>query len=172
MISEILDLMSKILVIDKDIATANALERLCQALTLPVDTVQTHANATRSYHRDPVAAIFLSSDMPMLDPRALVDELDAISAQKERPRAPVIIMYKDEVLFRRLGLNTIPRSRSMPKPISMEEVYQLFAAMGLTKVNLTGGSDHQVKERLIQHAKFIEESEAWLTKLKAKLFKS
>lgn len=164
--------MSKILVIDKDIATVELLERLCQALTLSVDTVQTHANATRSYHRDPVAAIFLSADLPMLDPRALLEELDAISAQKKSPRAPVIVMYKDEVHFRRLGLNAIPRSRSMPKPISVEEVYQLFAAMGLTKADVTGGSDQQVKELLIQHAKFIEESEAWLAKLKAKLFKS
>ena len=54
----------------------------------------------------------------------------------------------------------------------MEEVYQLFAAMGLTKANSTGGGSQQVRQQLIQHAKFIEESEAWLTKLKAKLFKS
>lgn len=164
--------MSKILVIDKDSVTAESLERLCQALAIPVEIVQTHANATRSYHRDPVAAIFLSSDMSMLDPKALVDELEAISAQNKMPRAPVIILYKDEVHFRRLGLKAIPRSRSMPKPISMEEVYQLFAAMGLTKANLAAGGGNEVRQKLIQHAKFIEESEAWIAKLKAKLFKS
>lgn len=164
--------MSKILIIDKDVATAEALKRLCQALTLPVDFVQTHSNATRSYHRDPVAAIFLSSDMSMLDPKALLDEFDSISAQKKKPRAPVIILYKDKGHFLRLGLNEVPRSRSMPKPISMEEVYQLFDAMGLTKAHLTGGGSHRARQKLIEHAKFIEESEAWLTKLKTQLFKS
>lgn len=164
--------MSKILIIDKDLATAESLKRLCQALALPVDIVQTHSNATRSYHRDTVAAIFLSSDMSMLDPKALVDELETISVQKKTPRAPVIILYKDQVHFRRLGLNAIPRSRSMPKPISLEEVYQLFDAMGLTKAHLAGGGSHRARQKQIQHTKFIEESEAWLTKLKAQLFKS
>ncbi len=164
--------MSKVLIIDKDIATAQSLERLCQALALPVDVVQTHSNATRSYHRDPVAAIFLSSEMSMLDPKALVDEFDAISAQKKKTRAPVILLYKDKDHFLRLGLNEVPRSRSMAKPISLEEVYQLFEAMGLTKAHLSGGGSHRARQKLIQHAKFIEESETWLTKLKAQLFKT
>ena len=164
--------MKKILIIDKDVSTAESLKRFCQALTLPVEIALTHSNATRSYHRDPVAAVFLSSDMPLLDPKALVDELETISIQRKKPRAPVIILYKDKDHFLRLRLNEIPHSRPMAKPISLEEVYQLFDAMGLTKAHLAGGGSHGARQKLIQHGKFIEDSEAWLTKLKAQLLKS
>ena len=164
--------MSKILIIDKDVATAQLIKRLCQVLALPVDIVQTHSSATRSYLREQVAAVFLSSEMPLLDHKALLDEFDASAIQRKKPRAPVIILYKNKDDLHRLRLNEIPNSRSMSKPILMEEVYELFDGLGLTKAHLAIEESSGAGRKLNQHGKFIEESEAWLAKLKMQLSKS
>lgn len=163
--------MGKILIIDKDIKTIEVLELLLQALRQPYNVVSTHSNAMRIYNNERVEAIFMNPEMPLVETKALMDEMDGATAKLQRSRAPVVFLYTGEGLVHRYKLDELPGCQLVKKPVSMEQIYKILDGLGLTKLRITAESQ-QVKEKIERFEDFIKQSEAWLDKLKGYLLKS
>lgn len=163
--------MGKVIIIDKDVATSESIERLLAALQVPCEIALTHKNALRAYTSGSISAVFLSPDIPTIDPKALVEEFDLHAKNANTARPPVIVLYKDLESVQRYNLDKLPRSKCLQKPITYEKIYPLLHALGLTKLGQAAGS-RGVQAKIARYDKFIQESEAWLKKLKAQLFPS
>ena len=90
--------MGKILIVDKDIKTIEVLELLLQALRQPYNVASTHSNAMRTYNNERVEAIFMNPEMPMVDAKPLMDEMEAAREKLKRSRGPVVFLYTDDEL--------------------------------------------------------------------------
>lgn len=163
--------MGKILIIDKDIKTIEVLELLLQALRQPYNVASTHSNAMRTYNNEQVEAIFMNPEMPLVEPKALMDEMNGATAKQKRSRAPVVFLYTDDELVHRYKLNELPGCQLVKKPVSMEQIYGILDGLGLTKLKITSGSQ-QLKEKIERFEGFIKQSETWLDQLKGHLLKS
>ncbi|UCH62638.1 MAG: hypothetical protein JSU77_12755 [Fidelibacterota bacterium] len=163
--------MGKVLIIEKDIRTIEVLEMLLQALRQPYNVVNTHANVMRIYKNEQVDVIFMNPEIPLVDPKALIDEMDGATARLKRSRPPIVFLYTDDGLVRRFNLNIQPGCQIVRKPVTMEQIYELLDGMGLTKLKITAGNQ-QVKDKITRFEDFIEQSEDWMEKLKGYLLKS
>jgi len=163
--------MSKILIIDKDVKTIEVLELLLQALRQPYNVTSTHSNAMRIYNNERVEAIFMNPEMPLVEPKALMDEMDGVAAKLKRSRAPVVFLYTDAGLVYRYKLEELPGCQLVRKPVTMEQVYELLEGLGLTKLKATAESQ-QVKDKITRFEGFIKQSETWQEQLKGYLLKS
>ncbi|UCH10958.1 MAG: hypothetical protein JSU61_03465 [Fidelibacterota bacterium] len=159
-----------ILIIEKDIPTVETMRLLLQALDQPFEVVNTHSKAALIYNIESVSTIFFNPELPMVDPKALIDELEGIAMDKNKPRAPIIFLYSDDEIVRRYELHQIPDSEMHQKPVTMEQFYGILDGFGLTELQVN--IEHQqVKEKLRQFSQFIHESEGWLDRLKNHLVK-
>lgn len=163
--------MGKVLIIDKDIKTIEVLELLLQALRQPYNVASTHSNAMRIYNNERVEAIFMNPEMLLVEPKALMDEMDVAMAKLKRSRAPVFFLYTNDGLVHRYKLNELPGCQLVKKPVSMEQIYEILDGLGLTKLRITAESQ-QVKDKIERFEGFIKQSEAWLAQLKGYLLKS
>ena len=163
--------MGKILIIEKDVKTIEMLELLLQALEQPYVVASTHSNAMRTYNNEQVEAIFMNPEMPLVEPKALMDEMDVATDKLKRSRAPVVFLYTDDQLIHRYNLNKLPDCQLVKKPVTMEQIYGLLDGLGLTKLKITSGSQ-QVKKKTAKFEGFIKQSETWLDQLKGHLLKS
>jgi len=125
----------------------------------------------RTYNNELVDAIFMSPEMPLVEPKALMDEMDVAKSKLKRSRAPVVFLYTDDGLIHRYKLNELPDCQLVEKPVTMEQIYGLLDGLGLTKLRVTTGSQ-QVKEKIAKFEGFIKQSETWLDQLKGHLLKS
>ncbi len=163
--------MGKILIIDKDVKTIEVLELLLQALRQPYNVASTHSNAMRTYNNEQVEAIFMNPEMPLVEPKALMDEMDVATDKLKRSRAPVVFLYTDDGLVHRYKLNELPGCQLVKKPVSMEQIYEILDGLGLTKLKIMSGSQ-QLKEKIVKFEGFIKQSETWLDQLKGHLLMS
>ena len=153
-----------ILIIEKDIVTIDTIRLLLQALEQPFEVVSTHKNATRIYGSELVSTIFFNPELPMIDPKAFIDELDGISTDRNKPRAPIIFLYTEDELVRRYELHAVPDSELQRKPLTMAQFYAILEGFGLTEIQV-GAESQRAKQKQAQFSKFIHETEAWLDKL-------
>ncbi|MFB0516156.1 MAG: hypothetical protein ACETWG_06085 [Candidatus Neomarinimicrobiota bacterium] len=151
--------------------TVEVLNLLLDALRKPFEVASTHSNAVRIYSTGQVEAIFMNPELPMVDPKALVDEFEVVAADRNRKRAPVVFLYTNDELVRRYELRKVPESQLVRKPVLMEHFYALLDDMGLTELAVSVRSQ-RVDERIQQFAAFIKQSEAWVDRLKERLVKS
>lgn len=163
--------MGKVLLLDKDVKTSEVLKLLLQALEQPYEVAHTHSNATRIYNAERVEAIFMNPELPLVDPKAFMDEIEVTSAERNRSRAPVIFLYTDDQLIHCYELNKLPDSQLVKKPVTMEQIYELLDGLGLTKLKVMVDSQ-QVKDKIARFGNFIEQSETWMDRLKKHLMKS
>jgi len=163
--------MGEVLVIEKDITTIEMLELLLQALRQPYVVASTHSNAMRTYNNEQVESIFMNPEMPLVEPKALMDEMDVAAAKLKRSRPPVVFLYTDDGLIHRYKLDKLPGCQLVKKPVTMEQIYGILDGMGLTKLKITSGSQ-QLKEKIAKFEGFIKKSETWLDQLKGHLLKS
>ena len=162
--------MGKVLIIEKDVKTIEILELLLKALEQPYVLASTHSNAMRTYNNEQVEAIFMNPEMPLVEPKALMDEMDVATDKLKRSRPPVVFLYTDDGLIHRYKLNELPDCQLVEKPVTMEQIYGLLDGLGLTKLKITTGSQ-QVKEKIARFEGFIKQSETWLDQLKGHLLK-
>ena len=160
--------MGQILIIEKEVLVVEALELILQALDQPFVTTSSHSNAVRLYKAEPTDAIFLNPELPDLDAKPLLDEFQVHSEDRSRARAPAIILYSDEALVRRYGLRQVPECQLVRKPVTLDQLYTLLHGLGLTKLKVTEGAQHE-KDQTAQFEMFIGQAESWLDKLKAHL---
>lgn len=163
--------MGKVLILEKDVKTVEVLELLFQALEQQYEVTHTHSNATRIYNAEQVEAIFVNPELPLVEPRVFMDEIEVTSAERNRSRAPVIFLYTDDEIVRRYELNKLPDSQLVKKPVTMEQIYELLDGLGLTKLKVMVDSQ-QVKDKIARFGNFIEQSETWMDRLKKHLMKS
>ena len=163
--------MGKVLIIEKDVKTIEVLELLLRALEQPYVVASTRSNAVRTYNNEQVEAIFMNPEMPLVEPKALMDEMDVAAAKLKRSRPPVVFLYTDDGLIHRYKLNELHDCQLVEKPVTMEQIYGLLDGLGLTKLKSTTGSQ-QVKEKIARFEGFIKQSETWLDQLKGHLLKS
>ena len=139
--------MGKVLILEKDVKTVEVLELLLQALEQQYEVTYSHSNATRIYNTEQVEAIFMNPELPLVEPRVFMDEIEGISAERNRSRAPVIFLYTDDELVRRYELNKLPDSQLVKKPVTMEQIYELLDGLGLTKLKVMV-DNQQVKDKI------------------------
>ena len=163
--------MGKVLVIEKDVKTIEVLELLLKALEQPYVTASTHSNAMRTYNNELVDAIFMNPEMPLVESKALMDEMDVAADKLKRSRPPVVFLYTDDELIHRYKLNELADCQLVEKPVTMEQIYGLLGGLGLTKLKAVTGSQ-QVKDKIAKFEGFIKQSETWLDQLKGHLMKS
>jgi len=163
--------MGKILIIDKDVAFLEAFGLLLNALNLPFEVVSTHSNATRIFRTDTVDLVFLNPELPMVDPKALLDEFEGISADKRETSTPVIFLYTDMEIIHRYELTSQPNSQLLEKPVPITQLYEILDQRGLTQIRIEVESQ-RAQEKISHFAQFIEQSESWLERLRDHLVKS
>ncbi|MFC1747080.1 hypothetical protein ACFLZR_01975 [Candidatus Neomarinimicrobiota bacterium] len=160
--------MGKVLIVDRDTATTEALGRLLDALGISWDTVLTHTKILRAYAFNEYGAVFLSVEMPTIDIRRLVEDLESQANTTGFPRPPLILLYEDRAIVDRYRLDSIPRSRILRKPFTFEQVYPLLHAAGLTKIEELSESG-AIESRSSRYETFVLESERWIDQLKSQL---
>jgi len=163
--------MGKVLILEKDVKTVEVLELLLQALEQQYEVTYSHSNATRIYNTEQVEAIFMNPELPLVEPRVFMDEIEVISAERNRSRSPVIFLYTEDQLIHRYELNKLPDSQLVKKPVTMEQIYELLDGLGLTKLKAMV-DNQQVKDKIARFGNFIEQSETWMDRLKKHLMKS
>ncbi|MFC1620321.1 hypothetical protein ACFL45_10290 [Candidatus Neomarinimicrobiota bacterium] len=163
--------MGTILIIEKDTAVLEALQLLLDALDRSYELASTHSNAVRIYSTTDVDAIILNPEIPMVDPKALIEELGNISHEKEKDLAPIVCIFTDDALIQRYELSTISGCQLERKPIRMERFYNILKGLGQTEIAVQIESQ-RLQDKMSQIAEFIDQSETWLEKLKAQLLKT
>ena len=163
--------MGKVLILEKEVKTVEVLELLFQALEQQYEVTHTHSNAARIYNAEQVEAIFVNPELPLVEPKVFMDEIEVISAERNRSRAPVIFLYTDDQLIHRYDLKKLPDSQLVKKPVTMEQIYELLDGLGLTKLKVMV-DNQQVKDKIARFGNFIEQSETWMDRLKKHLMKS
>ncbi len=163
--------MGKVLIIEKDVKTIEVLELLLKALEQPYVVASTHSNAMRIYNNERLEAIFMNPEMPLVEPKALMDEMDVATSKLKRSRAPVVFLYTDDGLIHRYKLDKLPDCQLVKKPVTMEQIYELLDGLGLTKLKVMVDSQ-QVKDKIARFGNFIEQSETWMDRLKKYLMRS
>lgn len=163
--------MGTILIIEKESTVIETLDLLLEALDKPFELASTHSNAVRIYTTAQVDIIILNPEMPMVDPKALIDELWNIAHDNDKELVPIICLYTDDALIQRYELSSIPGCQLERKPVRMERWYQILKDLGQTEIPVQIESEHQ-QDKLTSIAEFIDQSESWLEKLKTQLLKS
>ena len=163
--------MGTILIIEKDSAVLETLQLLLEALDKPFELASTHSNAVRIYSTTQVDIILLNPEMPMVDPKALIDELGNVAHDKDKDLAPIICLYTDDALILRYELSSMPGCQLERKPIRMERFYQILKGLGQTEIPVQIESQRQ-QDKMTHIADFINQSESWLEKLKTQLLKA
>ncbi|MFC1484400.1 hypothetical protein ACFL6Q_05085 [Candidatus Neomarinimicrobiota bacterium] len=163
--------MGIILIIEKDTAVLEVLQLLLDALDRSYELASTHSNAVRIYSTTDVDAIILNPEMPMVDPKALIEELGNISHEKEKDLAPIVCIFTDDALIQRYELSTMSGCQLERKPIRMERFYNILQGLGQTEIAVQIESQ-RLQDKMSQIAEFIDQSESWLEKLKTQLLKT
>ncbi|MEE9161941.1 MAG: hypothetical protein V3U35_03130 [Candidatus Neomarinimicrobiota bacterium] len=159
-----------VLIIEKERRVVEALELLLQALDRPYDVASTFSNAVRVFTTERIDIIFINPELASLDAKPLLDEFEVAAEDKRQARPPVIVLYTDEALVKRYGLNQLADTELVKKPFSLDEIYAILDKRGLTKVKMVRGNQRE-KDKAAQFEQFIQRSEAWLDKLKNHLIK-
>jgi CheY-like chemotaxis protein len=159
--------MSKVLIIEKDNEVVSSIERLLHVFNLDAEAVLSHPNAIQSYTSDDLKAIIIDSEMPTISTNRLVAEFDDIAARKNKPRCPIIFLYKVEETPRQLQLNQIPRSVYVRKPVSMIELYRILETLKLS--SLFNDAEGLVEDRLDRYMQFLDKSSNWMKRLNENL---
>lgn len=162
--------MGKVLILEKDVKTIEMLELLLQALHQTYRVAYTHSNAIRIYTTERIDAIFMNPELPMIDPKALMDEIEVISTEMKWSRAPVVFLYTSDELVRRYELHRISDSHLAAKPIMMDRGYEILDGLGLTKLKMSANSRH-LKDKIARFRDFVEQSETWMERFRDRLVK-
>jgi DNA-binding response OmpR family regulator len=163
--------MGTLLIIEQDTAVLEPLQLLLKALDKSYEVASTHSNAVRLYESSDVDAVILNPEMPMVDPKALIDELANLAHEKEIELAPIVCIYTDDALVKRYDLASISGCQLERKPILVERFYKIMKGLGLTEIPIYLESQH-LQDKMNYIAEFIDQSEAWLEKLKTQLLKT
>ena len=163
--------MGHVLIIEKERRVVEALELLLQALDRPYDVASTFSNALRVFTTERIDLIFINPELTSLDAKPLLDEFEVAATDKHQARPPVIVLYTDKALVQRFGLNQLADTELVEKPIRPDQIYTLLDKRGLTKVKMAPGNQHE-KDKVAKFEQFIQQSEAWLDKLKSHLVKA
>jgi DNA-binding response OmpR family regulator len=157
--------MVRVLVIDEEAATTELIERLCAALDIPVEITATRANAIRCFSENPIEVIFLSADVELVDSKAMADEFDNLAADQHKPRPPLAIFYEKEEVVHRYGLNKLPRSTTLQKPVAFKDIYAILSVLKVINDDNIGVREEMERE-VAALGRFITDSQAWVNKLK------
>jgi len=157
-----------ILLIEKDTNLADAMIRICAALNLEAEVMQTHSNATRAYAAKHPSAVFYDPGMKMIDPRALLEDFTGVAhARKVRP-TPVIFMTDTPEDLVRLGLKGLPGTAVISKPIQVEVLYAIFNKLSLVQLDIPHPSN-TARGKIETWEKFLKTSEDFASNLSSKL---
>lgn len=158
-----------VLVIEKDMETAEAIIRLSDALGLPADLAQTHKNAVRACATHPVGIVFLNPDINMINPRALVEEIQSLAAsRKNSPAPPILFLVKSLENLARHGLKGHPGTGAITKPLQLEQVYVAFDKLGLIHLEAPEPAE-TMAGKIEAWQQFLTSAEAWMEKLRDRL---
>lgn len=163
--------MGILLIIEKDTVVLEALQLLLEALDKSYEVASTHSNAVRIYTTTDVDAIILNPEMPMVDPKALIEELGNLAFEKEKDLAPIVCIYTDDALIQRYDLPSISGCQLERKPIRVERFYKILKGLGLTEIPIQIENRH-FQDKMSHITEFIDKSELWLEKLKTQLLKT
>ena len=158
-----------VLIVEKDMATAESLMRLSEALGLPAELAQTHKNAIRACATHQVGIIFLNPDMNMIDAKTLVEDIQSLAAsRKNHPAAPILFLTESNQILQRLGLKGHPGTGVLAKPLQLEQVYVAFHKLGL--INLDPPEPAETLTGKIKvWQEFLTSAEVWTEKLREHL---
>ena len=154
-----------VLIIEKERRVVEALELLLQALDRTYDVASTFSNAVRVFKAEQIDIIFINPELTSLDAKPLLDEFEVAAEDKRQTRPPVIVLYTDEAVVSRYALNQLTDTELVKKPIRLDQIYSILDKKGLTKVKMIRGNQRE-KDKVTQYEQFIQQSEAWLNKLK------
>jgi DNA-binding response OmpR family regulator len=163
--------MGTLLIIEQDAALLETIRLLLEALDTSYEVASTHSNAVRLYKSTDVDAIILNPELPMVDPKALIDELANLAHEKDKDLVPIVCIYTDETLINRYDLPSIAGIQLERKPIRVERFYEILKGFGLTEIPIHIESQ-DLQDKLSHITEFIDQSESWMDKLKAQLLKS
>lgn len=159
-----------VLIIEKDMETADAIGRFCEALTIPSVLVQTHSNAIRASAAHDIGLTFINPSMNMIDPRALLEDIRNQSQAMHKAPAPVIFLVDQPDLISRLGLKGIPGTAAWTKPVQIERVFLLMQKLSMTELR-AGNSSESLQHKIEDWQNFADSAEEWLTKFRSTLVK-
>lgn len=161
---------NKILILEKEPETTEVLARFFEAMGIEYEVTYTHANTVRVYSAGSVGLIFMNPELAAVDIRAVISDLEGVSHASHLKRPPIIFLYSDPGSIAKHSLDQITKSKSMPKPITMEQIYRIADTLGILK-NATRSDLTEQREKIREFDAFLEKSDAWLTKLKSHLVK-
>lgn len=156
------------MIIEKDSAVAEALERFCSALSIDSQLLQTQSNAIRAYTARVASAVFFNPTMNLIDPRSLMEEFGNIARQAGRRPSPVIFTVENESELTRAGLKGHPGTAAIVKPLNIEQLFALFEKLSLTGLSESEDQD-PARNQIDEWQNYTIDAVAWVDKLVSQL---
>ena len=151
----------RVLIIDRDRATRDAIQGLCEVLGITSIVTSSQPIAVKTYRDNPILVVFLDAEMAQLNARVLALELDRLSADRQQKRPPLVLLYEHHDNLSNSGLIELPRSRPMQKPVALAEVYEILAAVGSIGAGPSAKNDG-IDAEISAYNTFLAQTEAML----------
>ena len=150
-----------VLILDRDRATRDAIQGLCEVLGIASILTSTQPIAVKTYRDNPILVLFVDAEMAELNARVLALELDRLAAERQQKRPPLVLLYENHDILSNTGLIELPLSRPIKKPVALTEVYEILAAVGLIGAGPHGKNDGSDAE-ISAYNTFLAQTEAML----------
>lgn len=117
---------TKILIIEKDTATINAISRLIAALNYQPVVLYTWSEFSRSFSKSEVAAVFIDVEIPMIKVDKVVEEFNQGNIVNEEEAVPIFFIYSKDTSELYINARKLPHIGEIQKPVNIERVYYML----------------------------------------------
>lgn len=117
---------TKILIIEKDTATINAISRLVAALNYQPVVLYTWSEFSRSFSKSEVAAVFIDVEIPMIKVDKVVEEFYQVDKVDEEENIPIFFIYSKDASELYINAQKLPHTDEVQKPVNIEQVYYMM----------------------------------------------
>ena len=163
--------MGQALAISRDTYAVSTLQRFFDSFSIEFQHVGTIPSAIRALNNADIDFIVIDTDIPTLTPVESVSELDEIADRKKKDRPMVVFISSRAQSLPRNELMARSRTTIVDKPIQLERLYNLVSIAGLLDLTIPDEWEETTK-KIAAFEAFIQQSQAWLGKLKERLVRS
>lgn len=117
---------TKILIIEKDTATINAISRLVAALNYQPVILYTWSEFSRSFSKNEVAAVFINVEIPMIKVDKVIDEFYQGDKVDEEENISIFYIYSKDSSELYINAQKLPHTDEVQKPVNIERVYYML----------------------------------------------
>jgi len=154
-----INIKTKILIIEKDLATINSISTLIAALNFERIIFYNWNPKLKSYPRAEIVAIFINVEIPMINVDKIINEFQGTNQEDQ---IPIFYLYNKTYSDDFITAMKLPHTTELRKPFTLVQLYQLMDKY--LNINQIPEEQLSTKNKAQEFRQFSTDFKAWLAK--------